>query len=56
MQFLLLVLLVSGVGASASVSLDLGWRFYRGAPPSTCTTPFLTNYSTFQCDGLAHGP
>ena len=40
-----------------SVSLDLGWRFYRGLPPNPagCTSPFLTNYTGQQCNGLTNG-
>ena len=41
-----------------TVSMDLGWRFLRGlpAPPSTCDTPFLANFSGQECAGLAAAP
>ena len=39
-----------------TVSIDLGWRFYRGLPvaPGPCTTPFNLNYTGQQCDGLSN--
>ena len=54
---LLAVAPAAGGAAGVSVSLDLGWRFYRGLPPNPtgCTSTFLTNYTGQQCNGLING-
>ena len=49
----LLLLVTSAAGAS--VSLDLGWRFHRGVPASPCSSPFNSNFTGQQCDGLSSG-
>ena len=61
-RLLLSALLLPCAAAAASpprttVSLDLGWRFFYGAPPvGTCTSPFGLNYTGQQCNGLAAAP
>ena len=51
-----LLLAALGAARAESVSLDLGWRFFRGTPAGEpCTSPFLTNYTGQQCDGLVNG-
>jgi hypothetical protein len=49
---LALALALPAAAAREAVSLDLGWRFYRGVPEGECTDPFTTNMSMFQCNGL----
>ena len=47
---------LSGPTASAArvtVSVDLGWRFHYGAPPTRCTSPFTQNLTGLQCQGLS---
>ncbi len=56
MMLLLAAACLLASASSESVSLDLGWRFYRGTPPGgVCTSPFLTNYTGQQCNGLTNG-
>ena len=53
---LLLAALCAALCRADSVSLDLGWRFFRGTPPGEpCTSPFDTNYTGQQCNGLTNG-
>jgi hypothetical protein len=57
---LALVLLSSAAAAATArteVSIDLGWRFNRGPPPTgTCGSPFNQNFTGQQCNGLAAVP
>jgi hypothetical protein len=55
MRSCILAAVFSVVLGRSTVSIDLGWRFYRGVPtvPGPCETPFNTNYTGQQCDGLA---
>ena len=58
MLLAILALALLGFGSAAgaaSVSIDLGWRFYRGVPSSPCASAFNTNYTGQQCDGLTNG-
>ena len=53
----LFLLLSRTASARVTVSVDLGWRFFRGLPaPATCTTPFLQNYTGQECAGLGAAP